>query len=642
MKKRRPNRASRLVPWRITTVLLLFALCQVALANPPRVSLVEGTALYESADDVEITELTVNLPLLTGDRIYGVDNARIEIQQGLGNVVRVAGNTDLKWLGTDTVLRIELTAGNLILRVTDSESHKIFTPFASVRLTTPGLYRVSVDLEGRLLLTVREGTAQVANRLRVREVSAGEQIEVDQAQSGLTQVSLALPLDEFELWSENRDQIFQRAASADYLDPSYTAGVVELDHYGEWEQVNDYGQVWFPQVSVDFTPYQVGRWAHYPRWGWTWISYEPWGWLPYHYGQWVYYQPYSRWCWVPGRSRWSGALVDFYYGGGYVGWAPRGHRGWGGLRRYGSGFGLAIGTPGFSFVLQTDFGRHRVDRRLRRNAANNVRVFREGLPRNIQSPRNPRTNNVVTVGRDRNRGNQSLGNRNRGVVVNEAQRRGGVSSGSSNTRNGLQSWRDRDRNGQPTVRQGDSAAASPSSPGWTTRQRQGNRGTQTVQPGQPSRSRQNQEGVQSRTPSRSQSSTPRVSRSRSGNGPRVTQSPSRPSVTRTPSRPPATSARPSSPQRRPTASGQPSRNRDQQNIRSRTPSRSRSSTPTVSRSRSRSAPRVTRSPSRASTPRSPSRSSVTRAPSRPSVTSSRSTAPRRRPTTSGQRPTRKP
>ena len=247
----------------------MFALGQVALANPPRVSLVEGTALYESADDVEITELTINLPLLTGDRIYAVDDAHIEIQQGLGNVVRVSGNTDLKWLGTDTVLRIELTAGDLIVRVRDAASHKIFTDFASVRLDTPGLYRVSVDLEGSLLLAVREGTAQVANRLRVREISAGEQILVDQVQSGLTQVSLARPLDEFDLWSENRDQLFQHAASADYLDPSYAAGVVELDQYGEWEHINDYGQAWFPQVSIDFASYQVGSWAHYPRWGWT-------------------------------------------------------------------------------------------------------------------------------------------------------------------------------------------------------------------------------------------------------------------------------------------------------------------------------------------------------------------------------------
>ena len=632
-KERRPNRICRCVSWRITPFLFLFTLGQVALANPPRVSLIEGTALYESADDVEITELTVNLPLLTGDRIYAVDDARIEIQQGLGNVVRVSGNTDLKWLGTDTVLRIELTAGDLIVRVSDSESHKIFTDVASVRLDTPGLYRVRVDLEGRLLLAVREGTAQVANRLRVREISAGEQILVDQVQSGLTQVSLAQPLDQFDLWSENRDQLFQYAASADYLDPSYSAGVVELDQYGEWENINDYGQAWFPQVSVDFAPYQVGRWAHYPRWGWTWISYEPWGWLPYHHGQWVYYQPYSRWCWVPGRSSWSGALVDFYYGGAYVGWAPRGHRGWGGSRRYGSGFGLAVGTPGFSFVLQTDFGRHRVDRRLHRNAANNVRVFREGLPRNIQSPRNRRDNNVVSVGGGRNRGNQNPSNRNRGVV-DEARRQGGSSNRGSNTRNGLQSWQGRDRTGQqPTVRPGGATTSSPTARSWTTRQRQGSRGVQIVRP---SGNRTNQAGqVRSRTPSPSRGVTSGVRRSRTPTIPRVTSSPARPSVTRSPSRPPATSTRPSRPQRRPTTSSQPSRSRQrQQSVQSPSWSRNRNSAPAVSRSRSNTPPRVNRA--------APSRPSVTRAPSRPSVRSARPSIPRNRPTTSGQRPTRKP
>ena len=58
--------------------------------------------------------------------------------------------------------------------------------------------------------------------------------------------------------------------------------------------------------------------------GYTWISGEPWGWMPYHYGSWNFSNGFG-WFWMPGGSTaFSPALVSWYSGPGWIGWAPQG------------------------------------------------------------------------------------------------------------------------------------------------------------------------------------------------------------------------------------------------------------------------------------------------------------------------------
>jgi hypothetical protein len=92
----------------------------------------------------------------------------------------------------------------------------------------------------------------------------------------------------------------------------------ELDPYGEWVEHPEYGPVWHPAVATGWRPYMHGHWAWTPA-GWTWISTEPWGWT-FHYGRWAF-APAWGWVWVPGTV-WGPAWVDWYWGDGYVGWAP--------------------------------------------------------------------------------------------------------------------------------------------------------------------------------------------------------------------------------------------------------------------------------------------------------------------------------
>jgi uncharacterized protein YkuJ len=106
-------------------------------------------------------------------------------------------------------------------------------------------------------------------------------------------------------------------------------GAQDLNQYGDWEQDDDYGTVWYPTtVAADWAPYRFGHWAWIGPWGWTWVDSLPWGFAPYHYGRWVHLR--NRWGWIPCPPRtrpvYAPALVAFVGigRGGPVGWFPLG------------------------------------------------------------------------------------------------------------------------------------------------------------------------------------------------------------------------------------------------------------------------------------------------------------------------------
>jgi hypothetical protein len=96
----------------------------------------------------------------------------------------------------------------------------------------------------------------------------------------------------------------------------------ELAPYGRWIDHPLYGIVWVPNSGrPDWHPYSDGRWVWTADYGWYWHSYEPYGWATYHYGGWVLTSDYG-WVWVP-DDEWGPAWVEWRYGDGYAGWAPR-------------------------------------------------------------------------------------------------------------------------------------------------------------------------------------------------------------------------------------------------------------------------------------------------------------------------------
>jgi hypothetical protein len=107
------------------------------------------------------------------------------------------------------------------------------------------------------------------------------------------------------------------SVSTRYLPPD-VYGAEQLDNYGQWRIVHEFGPVWIPYgVGADWSPYSTGSWVWDPYYEWTWIDDAPWGWAPFHYGRWV--DIGGLWAWAPGpvvrRSRYCPALVSFLVSG---------------------------------------------------------------------------------------------------------------------------------------------------------------------------------------------------------------------------------------------------------------------------------------------------------------------------------------
>ena len=132
-----------------------------------------------------------------------------------------------------------------------------------------------------------------------------------------------------------------RSSSARYVSPD-VVGYEDLDEYGGWRPVPEYGTVWFPHTTVvGWAPYRYGHWVYIAPWGYTWVEDEPWGYAPFHYGRWVTVG--GVWGWVPAppqvvgvvyvRPVYAPALVAWVGGphfgvavGSNVGWFPLGPR----------------------------------------------------------------------------------------------------------------------------------------------------------------------------------------------------------------------------------------------------------------------------------------------------------------------------
>jgi hypothetical protein len=120
----------------------------------------------------------------------------------------------------------------------------------------------------------------------------------------------------------------QQAAAAN-VSPQVT-GYDQLAQYGQWQTIDPYGPVWFPdmtQLPADWQPYRYGHWATIPPWGSTWIDDQPWGFAPFHYGRWAQFN--GRWGWIPNARNapvvFAPALVTFIRtDGDTVGWVPLG------------------------------------------------------------------------------------------------------------------------------------------------------------------------------------------------------------------------------------------------------------------------------------------------------------------------------
>jgi hypothetical protein len=309
-----------------------------------RVSFLHGDVSTQHEGSSDWAAATLNTPVVNGDHISTGKDSRAEIQLDYANVLRMSGESTANIVNlSPQQIQVQVGQGlvNLdVVRNGDADV-EIDTPNVAVRPQAgEGSYRIQVNSDGETIVDVRNGSAEISTPQGSTRVDRDQRIAIEgDADNAQYQISGAPGRDDWDTWNADRDHVITSAQSWRHTDPYYT-GSQDLDAYGHWSNVPDYGDVWFPAMGPGWAPYRDGRWVYEPYYGWTWVSYEPWGWAPYHYGRWFVYG--GNWGWWPGpvyagyRPIWAPAYVSFFgfggagwgvnfgFGFGNVGWLPCG------------------------------------------------------------------------------------------------------------------------------------------------------------------------------------------------------------------------------------------------------------------------------------------------------------------------------
>ena len=329
-----------------------------ALPNAARIQRVEGEVALDNSNAANANSdqwiaATENQPFSVGDRIYTRDKSRASLAFTGRNFARLSPNTSLDVLAlNDARTQLALRDGSAVFDVGYLNSGDLFevaTPYGAVDFQQPGLYNVGID-NGQVLVSVLSGLAQVVGLGGTGQISKGELLTLvgstaaDAVLSQLNGRDAGYLVDDYYSYQypryyDGRYRDYNAYLSDPYyFDPyrrnvsyqyanSYIPGLYDLDYYGDWQNVDGYGNCWAPRVDAGWSPYQTGYWYNDYPYGPTWVSSEPWGYAPYHYGRWAFAN--NRWYWVPDNVRtapvYSPALVAFIpFAQNEVGWVPLG------------------------------------------------------------------------------------------------------------------------------------------------------------------------------------------------------------------------------------------------------------------------------------------------------------------------------
>jgi FecR protein len=313
--------------------------------DPPgrvaRLNYSSGSVSFQPGGEGDWVAAVQNRPLTTGDNLWADQNSRAELHVG-STAIRMDSETSLTFLDLDDhTTQLRLSLGSVLLRVRhldDGDLFEIDTPNLAFTVQSAGEYRIDVNSDGnQTVTTVWRGHAEATGGGYSYTVIAGQQATFNGTDQLDHEISQLPGSDDFSAWAFERDAREDRADSSNYISSEMT-GYEDLDDYGHWRYVADYGPVWTPVgVGPGWAPYRYGHWVWVAPWGWTWVEDEPWGFAPFHYGRWAFVE--NGWCWVPGpvvvRPVYAPALVAFVGGGGFhvsigvgegVAWFPLGPR----------------------------------------------------------------------------------------------------------------------------------------------------------------------------------------------------------------------------------------------------------------------------------------------------------------------------
>jgi hypothetical protein len=359
----------------IALAVALFAPLRAAADDddPPtrvaRLSHTDGNVSFEPAGTDDWVGAVINRPMTTGDKLWSDNDSRAELHIGSASI-RLGSTTGFSFLNlTDDVTQIQITEGSIRVRVKrldERETFEIDTPNLAFTILRPGTYRVDVNEAGdTTVVNVRGGQGEVTGGGQAYTVHSDQTATFSGTDQLNADVQDLAGDDGFDQWCSDRDRREDHSTSARYVS-SDVIGYEDLDEYGGWRDVPEYGTIWFPHTTVvGWAPYHYGHWAYIAPWGYTWVEDEPWGFAPFHYGRWVTVG--GVWGWVPCRpSAVVGvAYVRPVYAPALVAWVGGPH------------FAVGVGVGGGVGVGWFPLGPREVyvpSYRVSRNYVNNVNV----------------------------------------------------------------------------------------------------------------------------------------------------------------------------------------------------------------------------------------------------------------------------
>jgi hypothetical protein len=318
--------------------------------DPPsrvaRLSYTTGEVSFSPSGTDDWVAAVLNRPITTGDKLWTDQNSRAELHIGSA-AIRLSEQTGFSFLNLDDrVMQIRLTEGTIGLRVrrmAQDETIEIDTPNLAFSVLRPGRYRINVNEAGdATVINVRDGEGEVTGGGSAFTLHPDQQGYFTGTDALNPEIESLAPEDSFDTWCNERDLREDHAVARRYVSDD-VIGYEDLDEYGGWRPVPEYGTVWFPHVSVvGWAPYRYGHWAWISPWGWTWVDDAPWGFAPFHYGRWVFVG--GGWGWVPCPPRVVAvAYVRPVYAPALVAWVGGPHFAAGVAFGGGVGVGVNVG-----------------------------------------------------------------------------------------------------------------------------------------------------------------------------------------------------------------------------------------------------------------------------------------------------------
>src|SRR5207244_7171671 len=147
------------------------------------------------------------------------------------------------------------------------------TPNGAIDFDQPGLYNVGFDRNGGVLVSVVRGLARVVGLGGSGQINKGEmltllgQTAAEVALSRLNSRDAGYQVDDYYRYQYpnyydgryiNYDAYlsdpyyydpYQRSVSYKYVS-SNIPGIYDLDYYGDWQNVDNYGYAWRPRVDA--------------------------------------------------------------------------------------------------------------------------------------------------------------------------------------------------------------------------------------------------------------------------------------------------------------------------------------------------------------------------------------------------------